>query len=390
MHRTRYIACCLAVVLAAASTVVSQTGNSGGVALAGTIKSAEAGDADAMFRMGISYLEGRDVQPNASTAFSWLQKAAEKDHVEAQFALGRMYRDGSGVARDLSLAYKWLRAADLNGNRNIEASLREIAAAMSEQEWQQAEEDALEWALPRLRNRADSGDSQAQAQLGLVYATGTGVERDDKEAFAWYSKAAAQANVEGIYAIGEFYATGRGVGLNYVEAAKWMRAAAEKGDPRGQANLSSLYALGQGVEQNDSEAIRWGLKSAEQGNPTGQFNLGSLYSNGKGVAKDLREAAKWYEKACQQDYFNACNNLAWLLATESEIRDPVRAVELAKKAVELTGGAYAAYFDTLARAYYENGQFQEAVEAESKAVDLKPDEADYKDSMARYLKARDH
>jgi hypothetical protein len=276
----------------------------------------------------------------------------------------------------------------LNGQGESEAALREIAAAMSEQELQQAEQGALEWLLPRLRRRADSGDGQAQAQLGLVYATGAGVERDDGEAFAWYSKAAAQGNVEGMYAVGEFYAIGRGVGLNYVEAAKWLRAAAEKGDSRGQANLSSLYALGQGVEQNDAEALRWGLKSAEQGNPTGQFNLGRLYSNGKGVAKDLRAAVKWYEKACQQDYFNACNNLAWLLATESEIRDPTRAIELAKKAVDLTGGEQAGYLDTLARAYYENHQFEEAVEVEKKAVALAPDDADYKDALARYLTVR--
>jgi len=107
MGRTSYlIACCVVVVLAAVSTADSQTGTSGGATLAGTVKAAEAGDPDAMFRLGTAYLEGKDVRPNAATAFSWMQKAAEKDHAKAQSSLGRMYSDGTGVPRNLSLAYR--------------------------------------------------------------------------------------------------------------------------------------------------------------------------------------------------------------------------------------------------------------------------------------------
>ncbi len=66
------------------------------------------------------------------------------------------------------------------------------------------------------------------------------------------------------------------------------------------------------------------------------------------------------------------NDLAWLLATSSQdsMRDGVRAVEMAKRACEITKWQNAAVVDTLAAAYAEIGDFQKAVEYQSKAVPM--------------------
>jgi len=66
----------------------------------------------------------------------------------------------------------------------------------------------------------------------------------------------------------------------------------------------------------------------------------------------------------------ACNGRAWLLATcpDAKYRDGREAVEYGTKACELTGWKDAFYFDTLAAAYAENGQFAKAVEWQTKAV----------------------
>jgi tetratricopeptide (TPR) repeat protein len=62
--------------------------------------------------------------------------------------------------------------------------------------------------------------------------------------------------------------------------------------------------------------------------------------------------------------FEATNDLAWLLATtpEDSIRSPARALELAKKACEISGYQQWNTLDTLAAAHAENGEFDKATE----------------------------
>ena len=44
--------------------------------------------------------------------------------------------------------------------------------------------------------------------------------------------------------------------------------------------------------------------------------------------------------------------------------------------------------DTLAEAYFVNGDFDKAIETERKALELSPDTALLKESLARYLRAK--
>lgn len=67
---------------------------------------------------------------------------------------------------------------------------------------------------------------------------------------------------------------------------------------------------------------------------------------------------------------SAVNNLAWLLATcpDAKFRDGEEAIKFARQVCELTEWQNPMYFDTLAAAYAENGQFDLAVEWQGKAV----------------------
>lgn len=83
-----------------------------------------------------------------------------------------------------------------------------------------------------------------------------------------------------------------------------------------------------------------------------------------------RAAIRAYEAALRLDpgQATALNNLAWLLATaaDPEIRDPRRALELAKRAVAVQPSAV--FLDTLAEAYFVNGRTAEAVETIKAAI----------------------
>jgi hypothetical protein len=116
-------------------------------------------------------------------------------------------------------------------------------------------------ALRRLRPLADEGDARAHSLLGLMYAGGRGVPRDD------------------------------------AEAVKRFRLAADRGDPLGQSQLGLMYAKGLGVPQDQSEAARLYRMAAEQGYAQAQHDLGFLYATGEGVPQDYVAAHMWFNLA---------------------------------------------------------------------------------------------
>lgn len=69
------------------------------------------------------------------------------------------------------------------------------------------------------------------------------------------------------------------------------------------------------------------------------------------------------------------NGFAWSImdAEWLEERDMAVALDLAKKANDVSGGSNPSILDTLARAYFENGHKAKAIEVETKAVELAPE-----------------
>src|SRR5512137_496566 len=61
-------------------------------------------------------------------------------------------------------------------------------------------------ALRLFRPLAEQGDAAAQNYLGIMYATGRGVPRDDAEAVRWYRKAAEQGFTPAQRNLGIMYA----------------------------------------------------------------------------------------------------------------------------------------------------------------------------------------
>jgi len=116
-----------------------------------------------------------------------------------------------------------------------------------------------------------------------------------------------------------------------------------------------------GKKGNYDKAIEDFNKAAELSprEPAIYDNRGNAWSK-KG---DYKRAIADYNRALEIDsnFGMSCNNLAWLLATvpDSGLRDGNRAVQLAQKALTLLPDISTS--DTLAAAYAEAGNFDEAV-----------------------------
>lgn len=110
----------------------------------------------------------------------------------------------------------------------------------------------------------------------------------------------------------------------------------------------------------------------------------------------LRFAAESLDPSEQHEIFDALeprfgekhdlyNNFAWLLATspDESLRDPVRALRLARRAIELSPERNAYYLGTLAAAQAANGDFGVALESIRAARELSPNDESLHESWAR-------
>jgi TPR repeat protein len=183
--------------------------------------------------------------------------------------------------------------------------------------------------------KAETGDAQAQGDLGHCYYDGEGVIKDVAEAVKWYRKAAEQGNGRGENGLGLCYLKGNGVTKDVVEALKWIRKAAEQGDPRGETSLGFCYENGEGVTKNAVEAVKWYRKAADQGFAGAQCNVGACYHDGSGVTKDEVEAVNWYRKAAEQSNAPAQMNLGMSYHNGDGVtKDAVEAAKWYRKAAE--------------------------------------------------------
>jgi Zn-dependent protease with chaperone function len=121
-------------------------------------------------------------------------------------------------------------------------------------------------------------------------------------------------------------------------------------------------------------------------NPNLYRLLGDLYYN----RKDYEGVKFAYEKALALGLHDphVLNNLAWFYATcEIEsLRNPERALVLAKSAVQIEQSAY--ILDTLAESYFVNGMYPEAIEAGEKALAMATENrAYYRAQLEKFKKA---
>ena len=172
------------------------------------------------------------------------------------------------------------------------------------------------------------------------------------------------------------------------EAVRWLLDAT-----RYQPKVPEFWHyLGAQDRLNDKRAAADGFRrAAELGDAEAQCRLAHLYRDGAaGVPRDTAQALRWYRKASTHESPFALNCVAWAYATSTDpaIRNPVAALQHARKAVQLSEEPEPAFLDTLAEAYFLNGQIAEAVKSAEQALAASPeDRTEYEKRLEHFRRA---
>ncbi len=95
-------------------------------------------------------------------------------------------------------------------------------------------EKAWQTMMPLAQN---SKHPYAQYYLGVMFANGQGIEKDEKEAAKWYLEASKQGVKEAMYKLAKMYSAGKGVPQDYEAAYAWLKVAAHLGHKKSKLAL---------------------------------------------------------------------------------------------------------------------------------------------------------
>ena len=149
------------------------------------------------------------------------------------------------------------------------------------------------------RVAANASDAPAMTLLGLLYAEGYGVPRNDAEAARWYRLAAERGDAPAAFSLGLMLLEGRGLDRDRARAKALFEQAAAKGHGGALYNLGVLAIEGNGIVQDFAAAARLFRQSAEAGNADAAYSLGLLYREGRGVEQSPQQSTQWFARAAE-------------------------------------------------------------------------------------------
>jgi len=140
------------------------------------------------------------------------------------------------------------------------------------------------------------------------------------------------------------------------------------GDAGIQTNLGAAL-VGRGRIDAAIPHLEQAVESAPE-SADAHYHLGAAYAGQKRTANAMGEWRKAI--AIDANYVPALFRVAEVLAANPNpsLRNGSEAVELAERAVKITGGQQPAILDTLAAAYAEAGRFTEAAETARRALSI--------------------
>lgn len=379
----------------------------------------ERGDPNAFWVEGFWHVYGPISPIDMKEGFVWFKRAADRGNIPGEFNAAYALQFGEGVEKNAPLAATYYEKC------SVKLPACRINLAVMYEHGEGVPQNR-ETAFQLMKQATEGGTPMAIANLGRFYYNGIGVPKDDAQALKVLRSIPANWEVVNTW-IGTVRVYSNDPAVKDIPAGIAAFELAVKQSPnriQPILNLESAY-LYAGMPDKALDAGKKAI-SLEPETPGGYLALSRFYrDNNAGALRDNAMSIEWAVKAdtltkhknpevlnaLAETYFDLekydqafaaaadalalepesalyANNLAWWLATakDSTVRDPKRAISLAQKAISVEPN-YASYIDTLAEAYFANGEYAKAVEYEQKAANLEPTKSVYQESLARFRAA---
>jgi TPR repeat protein len=333
--------------------------------------------APSLLKLGRLHLEGLGIEKDPRLAFQLFEQAAQQeDHPAALHELGQAYLKGTGTEKNVLKAREYLTKAAESGYPYAMLSLAGSYRAQSVADPQP--DIALAW----YNKAVNAGVPGALLSIGFMFANGEFGEPDEVKAADYYQQAVDAGVASAAPSLAYAYVIGAGVEIDYAKARELYETAVAADIPASYVGMGYLYEAGLGVEKDIATAVGWYERAANAGDVNAMHRLVALHLQQDEDAQALR----WSRLAAATGSAQAYNDYAWLLATSKSptLRNGTLALDQASKAVEQNDAA--SYLDTLAAAYAELGNFEEAVAVQQRALErVSPEEEPLKDEFERRL-----
>lgn len=261
---------------------------------------------EAMFYLADCYGTGQmGLAIDPKEAFGLYQSAAKLGHAASAYRTAvccEMGGDsGGGTRKDPLKAVQWYRRAATLGD--VPAMYKLGMILLKGLLGQQASiGEAMIW-LQRAAQQADEENPHALHELAQLYETappGGKVIRDEQYAFQLYEQAARLGYKVSQNRLGKAFEYGHlGQAINNRSSIHWYSKAAAQGDVEAELALSGWYLTGsEGIlQQSDTEAYLWARKAAMREFAKAEFAMGYFSEVGIGCPKSLEDAKRWYGRA---------------------------------------------------------------------------------------------
>lgn len=141
------------------------------------------GSADAMYALGVLYLNGQYGEDNLVSGVSLLQQAAALDNSDAEMFLAHLYYAGEVVEQNYATARTYYAKASSAGNPFARRAYARFLLDPSTM--QNGDPDLLD----ALKDQAKDGDPESMVLVGNLYARGLGTNPSVRQAVRWFKKA---------------------------------------------------------------------------------------------------------------------------------------------------------------------------------------------------------